>query len=223
MLTVLAGSYAGRSVLKAKALQGFERAELIEHGTPQQLLELASSSSLFGEPKAYTLADALEDESFLDVFEALADSPHLFLIEADKLLVKTEGALKKSGANILKAAEEKTPERLNTFALADALGTRDKKRAWSLLVAFLRDGAKAEELAGILHWQARSMLAAQRAGSAAEANMKEFSFSKSKRYAKNFSERELSELSRKIVSLYHESHRGGGQLELLLERLVLSL
>ena len=139
------------------------------------------------------------------------------------MLAPQRALCKKGGAELLEAKAPEARERLNTFALADALGLRDRKRAWTLLVSLLREGAKPEELAGILHWQARSMLVASRVGSAAEANMKDFVFNKSRRYAKQFTDEELADLSSRLVALYHESHRGGGQLELLLERFVLSL
>lgn len=111
----------------------------------------------------------------------------------------------------------------NIFALADALGSRDKKKLWVLLSEALIRGETPEAISGVLFWQVKSMLAARGAKSAAESGLKPFVFMKSVRYAKEYSEEELRSLSRKIISDYHDAHRGLSDLSVSLERFSLSL
>ena len=42
-------------------------------------------------------------------------------------------------------------------------------------------------------------------------------------FTKNFSQEELEELSRKLVTIYHDARRGGDELPVALEKFVLSL
>lgn len=219
MLTVIVGPYERRSALRARAVAG----ALQELGaSPEEAREKAMSASLFGGEQAFLLRD-MDEETLLSLVSELVPSPHRFVFETDTGSSKLIATLKKGGASVLEAKGEEKGRRLNLFVLADALGARDRKKAWMLLISLLRQGAKPEELAGVLHWQVRSMLVASRVATAEEANMKAFVFEKSRRYAKQFADRELADLSRRLVTLYHESHRGGGQLDLLLERFVLSL
>ncbi|HEY4510836.1 MAG TPA: hypothetical protein VJG29_00505 [Candidatus Paceibacterota bacterium] len=223
MLTILIGTYEGRRALRKKTLVHAGRAEDLSGSLPEVLRERALSTPLFEGPRTYMISGLAEEEFFEELVPVLAHSPHLFVCEEEKVLAKTKARLVKEGATLLDAPPEKQKERINVFALADALGNRDKKKMWVLLAVLLREGAKPEEVAGALHWQARSMLLAKTARSAEETKMKDFVFAKSLRYAKNFTEEELKDLSRSLVTLYHEAHRGRGQLELALERLVLSL
>ncbi len=111
----------------------------------------------------------------------------------------------------------------NAFALADALGEREKTVLWTLVSEALLRGDNPESLSGMLFWQIKSMLVAQGARSASEAGLKPFVFGKAQRFAKNYSREELITLSRRLISLYHEAHRGRSDLSLSLERFALSL
>lgn len=219
MLAVIIGPYERRLALKESALPGATSAHAV---SGDDLTERASGVSLFSEKRAYRIEDVEVDE-LLARAPALALSQHLFIFETEKMLAGPLAALKKAGAQVLEAKSEGKAPRLNSFILADALGARDRKKLWLSLTSLLRGGAPPEELAGILHWQTRSMLAASIAQSAEDAKMKEFVFGKARRHAKNYTGDELRHLSRELVALYHESHRGGGPLELLLEKFVLSL
>ncbi len=69
----------------------------------EELLSLATTSSMFGEPGTYLLVGAINSErqdEFLDIAEALADSPHTFIFEEEKLLKAPTTALEKAGAKI---------------------------------------------------------------------------------------------------------------------------
>src|SRR3989344_5335141 len=75
----------------------------------------------------------------------------------------------------------------------------------------------------MLFWQAKNMLLAASAGSAAEAGMKPFPFQKAKQALKNYSPEELRSPSSKLISIPHDARRGLHDLAVSLERFVLSI
>lgn len=111
----------------------------------------------------------------------------------------------------------------NVFSMTDALGQRERARLWSLMSEALMRDVTPEEINGVLFWQVKSMLAASLSKSAANAGLKPFVFEKSRRYAARFRPGELAALSRALVSLYHDAHRGVHEFSAGLERLSLSL
>lgn len=171
----------------------------------EELANIASTPALFGGAQSYRLLGALageRGEEFLDLAEGLVESPHTFIFEEEKLLKKPTDILKKAGATLEIHEPKKKEETFNMFALAQVFGTRDRKKLWIMLMKASRAGAAPEAVAGMLHWKVRDMLAK---GSSA------------------YTKQELARLSRTLVALYHDSHRGAGELELLLERFALGL
>jgi DNA polymerase III delta subunit len=171
----------------------------------EELGTLASTPTLFGGPQTYKLVGAIAGErgdEFLDLADGLVESPHTFIFEEEKLLKRPTDILKKAGAKIEIHEAKKKEETFNMFALATVFGTRDRKKLWLMLNKASRAGAAPEAVAGMLHWKVRDMMGK---GSAA------------------YTKEELGSISRTLVTLYHDSHRGAGDLELLLERFALRL
>ena len=170
-----------------------------------ELLSLASMQSMFGGAQTFLLVGALNSErqeEFLDIAEALVESPHTFIFEEEKLLKASTIALEKAGAKIEVVKKTAAKERgFDPFGLTFALASRDKKKLWLGLTASLAAGEKPEAIAGLLHWKVRQEL--ERATGAKRKS--------------------LINLSRQIVFMYHDSHRGAGSLDLLLERFALTL
>lgn len=161
----------------------------------EEVASLAGTPTLFGGARTFVLVGALggaRKDEFVDMAEGLADSPHAFIFEEEKLLKKETDALTKAGAKIEKVEKEKKEVyKFDRFGLAGALGNRDKKKLWLGLTQAFRAGEKAEAVAGLMAWKARQMK---------DAN-----------------------LSHTLTFMYHDSHRGAGDLELLLERFALKL
>ena len=176
--------------------------------TVEEMLSLAASQSMFGGKETYVLTGAINSdrqEEFLDLAEALAQSPNTFIFEEEKLLKGPTTVLEKAGAEI---KIEKRPSTssgqargFDPFGLTFAFAARDRKKLWLGLMQAFKAGEKAEAVAGLLNWKLRQEL--ERAvGSKRE---------------------ELIKLSRQLVYMYHDSHRGAGDLGLLLERFALRL
>jgi hypothetical protein len=171
-----------------------------ESVSTEELAALATTPALFGLPgqgggRTFAFMGALageRGEEFLELAEALAESPHTFIFEEEKLLKAPTEVLKKAGAKIEVAKkEEKKEYKFDQYGLTTALANKDRKQLWLRLSKALREGEKPEAVAGLLAWKARAMRDA--------------------------------ELSRKIVFMYHDSHRGAGDLALLLEKFALKL
>jgi len=111
----------------------------------------------------------------------------------------------------------------NIFSLTDAVGAKDKRRAWILYQKALSGGFSSEEVFFRIVWQVKSMLLASRTKNAREADMKEFPYNKSKNFLKNFNKEELEQLSEDLVTGYHQNRRGRGEMETFVEKVLLSL
>ena len=111
----------------------------------------------------------------------------------------------------------------NIFTLTDALGARDKKQAWVLYQKALAAGFSAEEIFFKIIWQVKSMLIALRTKNVGETDMKAFPYSKAKRFLKNFKPGELEKLSEDLVIDYQCARRGEIEIEMVIEKVLLSL
>ncbi|HEV8667009.1 MAG TPA: hypothetical protein VN665_04180 [Candidatus Paceibacterota bacterium] len=171
----------------------------------EDLLSLAASQSMFGGVETYVLAGAINSdrqEEFLDLAGALAESPNTFIFEEEKLLKGPTTALEKAGAEIVVEKRPAAAARgFDPFGLTFAFAARDRKKLWLGLMQAFKAGEKAEAVAGLLNWKLRQEL--ERATGAKRE--------------------QLINLSRQLVYMYHDSHRGAGDLELLLERFALRL
>lgn len=175
----------------------------------EEVVNIASTSALFGGAQTYVLSGALageKGEEFLDIAKELVASPHTFIFEEEKLLKKPTDIVTKAGAKVevheRAPAGAKKAESFNMFGLATIFGMRDRKKLWIELQKASRAEAAPEAVAGMMHWKVRDMMAKG-----------------STKYSKN----ELNSISRELVSIYHDSHRGAGDLELLLEKFVLKI
>ena len=108
-------------------------------------------------------------------------------------------------------------EALSPFALTDSFAAGNRKDAWIVYRRLIENGSSAEEIHGILSWQARAMVLAVKTTSAEEAGLKPFVYGKAKRATARLGEEGSVELSRELVRLLHTSRMGGGDLEDLLE------
>ena len=111
----------------------------------------------------------------------------------------------------------------NVFTLTDAIGARNKREAWVLYQKALASGMVAEEVFFKLFWQVKTMLLAAKTRNAEEADMKSFPYSKAKGFLRNFKPGELEKLSGELVRGYHQVRRGEGEMETLVEKMLLKL
>jgi DNA polymerase III delta subunit len=167
-------------------------------------------------------------DGLLELLSEMKTSPNIFIVLEG--VVKAE--LKKAfAANAEKVVESEKPasskfeakKEFNVFALADAVGSRDAYKSWSIYREAVDSGMEAEAIIGTLFWQVKSLKLVQGASSAAETGLNPFVFSKSKKYAGNFSKDEIDLLLNKLITIYHDAHRGVVDAELATERLMLGI
>lgn len=166
-------------------------------------------------------AEALEQ--VLALAPELAESSNIFVLLEGKLLAPFAKTLKQYATTYEEVATASVAEKFNVFALADALARRDKKSLWVLFLRAQNAGLKPEEIIGTLFWQIKSMRLAVRTKNADEAGLKSFVYTKARRGAEKFKPGELDNLSRSLVCLYHDAHLGKLDIDLALERWVLSI
>jgi len=174
-----------------------------------RFIEIARSQSFF--EAAYTivvygvLSSKELRENLLDMREEIASVGHQIIFIDDTLDKPALRWLESLGAQIISCESPKQQKNgIDPFALGSAVVSRNKKVAWVCLHEALRAGAAPEELYGPLAWKVKDALS-------------------KKVTPREFSRDELTELSRGLVSIYHEAHRGGLELPLALERLILAL
>lgn len=113
------------------------------------------------------------------------DAPHdVILIEAS-LTKPLRTVLEKEGIPIVDKTdvvpETKEEEKRNSFALADALLSGDRRELWRVLERDLEDGKDLQEIIGMLLWQLRMMMAAREGLTPDEAHIAPFPLGKAKR------------------------------------------
>jgi len=190
------------------------------------IAELAQGEGLFGTIQIVVLDTLSEDEivesEILNNLDLLKDSSnHFILIEGSYDAARKKKVTKYAEKISEKKAGKK--ERFNVFSLTDAFLRKDKKSLWLLLSNAWKEGVSNEEIIGILFWQIKILRLVSKTGSPEEAGQKPFVYQKAKQSLQNFKEGELDELSKSIVSIYHDGHLGRVDLNIALEKWVLDI
>lgn len=207
--------------------KGGNLVSLDSHGYQSGLfLNITSSASLFDDKAVYVIDTPSESkemyEELLEYLLPMSESKDVFVvIERALLAIEKKKFLKYAEIN----EEYKTDarERFNNFSLADALVKKDKKSLWLLLSEAKLSGIANEELVGVLWWQLKTLRLAKLTKSASEAGLKDYPYDKAKRSLAKFKEGELEGLSHQLVTLVHESRLGRLELDLALERWILTV
>jgi DNA polymerase III delta subunit len=152
----------------------------------------------------------------------LAASAHTFIVIESALLAADKKQFQKHAEVCEECVLEKA-EAFNTFALADALLDRDKKKLWLLLLAARRAGVPEENTIGTLMWQMKALRLAVRTKSAEEAGLKAFPYTKAKRALTHWKGDDIDRASRELLVLYHDGHLGKRDIALALEEWILSI
>lgn len=193
---------------------------------PDTARDAFASENLFGGINILYFDGVLDDpfgESFYR--NTIQDTTHLVLIR-EKFIPKDLLVFFQRIAQIKDFSLSKKIEKCdNGFAIADAVGARDKKRAWVEFEKLRRHGAVMEEVHGTIFWAFKSMhlaLVLPKADALA-TGMKEFTYRNYYGFAKKYLKKELEEKLNELKDMYHHGHRGEGELEVLIEQFLLRL
>lgn len=197
-----------------------------EKYAPGLCADIATSASLFGGNTVYLLdtpsSQADFSEEVIASLEAFKESSNTFVIIETALLAPAKKVFGKY-ADSIEEVSSVAAERFNAFAMADSLSQKDKKTLWLQLQDAKKAGLSAEEIIGTLWWQLKTLRLSALTKSAEEAGMKDYPYNKAKRSLKNFKDGELESLSQRLLALYHDGHLGKRDIDLSLEKWVLTL
>lgn len=258
MIYLLYGKDATRSRQKLNELLRFFRSKdnsvsifkIDEYDFEKEKLEeLSRSSTLFGGKPVVVFnrifADKNVSKIILENIDLYAASKNIFIfyegeIEKEILELLKEKSVKVQKFNLsagnsaiggTKAGKLGGKEYggYNPFLICDAIGEKNKKRAWLLFQDALLTGVPAEEIFWKIWWQAKTMLSVKIASEAGAKNLeKETGFhpyviKKNLGFLRNFSFKELDNFSWKLVELYHNARRGLADFEIGLEKILINV
>ena len=207
-------------------------AELPEHKLASELKDRAAKVQEFKKPsKAASerrLSETLKEKGVsLTVFQK-----EELLARAGDNLWRLESELEKMLLDVEKretsAAKAASP---NIFALTDALGAKDKRRALWLMYRFTEDGIQPERMFWTVAWHLKNLVvfrsfldAGHDVAYAIKATKQNpFVVKKGMEQARKFTRTELGRLYRQLVDLDLDAKRNKADMALGLERLVLSI
>ncbi|OIO30215.1 hypothetical protein AUJ77_03715 [Candidatus Nomurabacteria bacterium CG1_02_43_90] len=236
MLHIIYGNERGKSrarfrVLRNEALKKCGTEYVVQEGSISHSFfeEATASQGLFGETTLFVFDNVFflkEDQEILKGnIDALVASPNHFLIFELEFNKETITDLIKTPA-ILEEYSAKKPDTrpaFNVFSLGDALGKRNKKDLWVLYQGAITAGFEPEEICNTLFWAVKNMALMKDTPVGKDRGVSHFVASKARGFAKNYSQKEIEDLSRTLVTSYHEAHRGGEPMEVALERFILTL
>ena len=172
----------------------------------QNINEMILANSLFEPAQIYVLDSALADEgvefysTVLDNIKNMASSANVFIFVEEHLNKPILAKIEKVAEKVFSFEKiKKIKERFNTFALADALGARDRKNLWVLYQKALEHEAP-EAISGVLFWKLKDM--------ASKGNAK-------------YKKEELNNLAVELGALLPEARRKNLDSEVALEKFIL--
>ncbi len=200
-----------------------------ENISEKALGEMSASRGLFDDTTLFIFNDILTKKEHQEIFvsfaEMLRDSKNHFLVFEPSLPKDVAKDIISCAIEYFEYALNKDSGRpsFNVFSLGDALGERNKKELWVLYQKAMAAGLSSEEISGTLFWSIKNMALMKQAGAHGDCGLNPFVAKKTRIFASHYTMDEIISLSRAIVSLYHEAHRGGEPMDIALERFILSL
>lgn len=192
---------------------------------PGQLADALGATSLFGGSEWFIIDTPSEEatchEDVLAARQEMADSANTFLILEGPLLAAERKKYQTYATQVEEFAATK-PEQFNRFALAEALASRDKRRAWLLLHEARLAGLRDEEIMGMWWWQLKTLRLAAQAATPDEAGLKPYPFNAAKRALAKYPLPGVERSAASLLTVYHDARAGVHELDLALERWVLA-
>lgn len=190
--------------------------------------ELLNAQGLFDQKYIAVLDGLVEYKESTELVsehvQTMQESAHVFLLIENNPIKKVIDSISKYAEKTQEFSKpEKKKEFFNTFTLGDAFGNKDKKSLWIGYLEALEQGVSAEEICGVLFWQVKNIMLAMETKNASESKLSSFVDSKARRFARNFTKEELKKISGALVESTEKVRNGEGEMEVLLERVVLGV
>jgi hypothetical protein len=186
--------------------------------------ELVAGQGLFVRSLLFYGAGVCEHSESVEFLEKhikeIKESPNIFIFAEQKMPVALKRVLEKNAEKFVELEEGKVAikERVDLFALTDAVGARRAKDAFLLYEDALIKGASADEVHPLLWWQLKNIYLVktlkQQSLAAAEAiGIKPYPFKKALAYSEKFEEKELKQMLKELVDMFHIARTSGTELE----------
>lgn len=191
-----------------------------------KLDELLTGQGLFVNKYIVAMSRLLEKSEIADFLINKLDQ----LKESDNIFIWTEENITKPHLKKIEKISEKVQEfeiakkiekKIDVFTIADLFAKKDKKNLWVKYLELIKE-VPVEEIYGILWWQVKTLMLAEKTENAAEAGMKDYPYKKTKAYLKNFREGDVNKLAFELIKLYHQSRVRGEDIALNLEKFLLT-
>lgn len=194
--------------------------------TEEKLDELAFGQGLFQSVGLVIMRDTLETKELKELFykkiKTITASPNIFIVGESFLAKDILGKVEKLGGvtEFLGAKKDKHEKDNSGFALADAIARRDRKGAWALFTEIMAKGGSSEGIHGIIFWQFKNLFLVKKGGLSGKLS---FPLMKAKTNVPKWEEKELRTAMSRLVSIYHDSHRGLHEFPVALEKFLLDV
>ena len=193
-----------------------------------QFDELLVSQGLFEQKYTVVLDNLFEKKDVKDYvlerLEGLKESEQIFLFLESKVDAASLKKIEKHSEKVQEfAKKEEAKEKSNIFSITNGLLDKDKKTLWVSLVDFLNKGVAAEEIHGIFLWQIKNMILASRSKSSNETGLSPFVYKNALSGGRNYKTEDLQRMSGELVDMTHKVRTGEGDMEVMLEKWVMSL
>ncbi len=202
-----------------------------DHFTSSVIEEHLGGQGLFSNKYIILLDRVTENKDVKDILPdyipAMKESTNIFIVHEGKLNAELARLFQKYAEKVILCEEVSSDGSFNkkdfsVFALGDALASREPFKAWILYRQAVDKGIGSESILGTLFWQMKSVKVVSQVETAREAGLNPFVFGNCRRFARNFSEKELNGYISDLITLYHDGHRGLADIEIGLEKLVLN-
>ncbi len=123
----------------------------------------------------------------------------------------------------------KKAKEINIFHLTDALGERDRGRAWLLFQKALLSGMDPEEIFWKITWQIKNLLLLKKLSLSSEEEIIEttrlhpYVVKKTLSASRNYSGEELTRYSSELIDLYHNARRGLADFDVGIEKFLIKI
>lgn len=210
--------------------------------------DLIGGRSLFS-GKVVVLCDGILSNAEFLVFilkrlEEIASSSNVFIFRQDRINKKELEAFKSAEAKIEEWSDPEENrgyagtrevklkagyENFNVFSFTDALGARDKKKAWVLYHKALRAGFPAEEMFWKAVWLFKNIVLVSSVNKnqkdlETKLKIKPYTLGNSRKFLKNYEKGgQFLEKYRDLVDIYHRFRRGESEVEMATEQFILNL
>jgi hypothetical protein len=172
------------------------------------------ASGLFSDIKSDFLKENLS---------AIQDSENVFILIDGEMSPKEIEEIEKLGGKVQKfqkvnSRNDKKDNKI--FEITDLFGRRDKKNLW-IKYQELLNSHESIEILNILWWQVKAIKSAMVSKSATDSGLASYTYTKSKSFSRNFSEKEIDNLIVEILNIQNESFHSSDIVKEKLEILFL--